>query len=192
MVSNTDSDKETSDDNPLNEFSGCHEGIFENFRQLQAMLEMLDQANRADEVRVMAKAQLDFFKNVVLEHHAEEEQELFTAVMDSATEGDEASQARQTIKRLVEEHRNLEALWASIEGDVRRLAKGKPAELDRETAGKLAKDYLAGAVLLEIHDEWQVASRRYLSEGSMALLDRLADDDVSKEVDEARALLLAS
>jgi transposase-like protein len=51
---------------------------------------------------------------------------------------------------------------------------------------------LAGAVLLEIHDEWQVASRRYLSDGSMALLDRLADDDGTKEVDGARALLLAS
>jgi transposase-like protein len=51
---------------------------------------------------------------------------------------------------------------------------------------------LAGAVLLELHDEWQVASRRYLSEGSMALLDRLADDDGMKEVDGARALLLAS
>ena len=37
-----------------------------------------------------------------------------------------------------------------------------------------------------------VASRRYLSEGSMALLDRLDDDDVQKEVDGARALLLAS
>jgi putative transposase len=51
---------------------------------------------------------------------------------------------------------------------------------------------LAGAVLLELHDEWQVASRRYLSEGSMALLDRLGDDDATKEVDGARALLLAS
>jgi putative transposase len=51
---------------------------------------------------------------------------------------------------------------------------------------------LAGAVLLEIHDEWAVAERRYLSEGSMALLDRLDDDGATKEVDGARALLLAS
>jgi len=51
---------------------------------------------------------------------------------------------------------------------------------------------LAGAVLLEVHDEWAIAERRYLSEGSMALLDRVTDDDRTKEVDGAKSLLLAS
>ena len=51
---------------------------------------------------------------------------------------------------------------------------------------------LAGSVLIELHDEWQVAERRYLAEGSMALLDRPLDDGPTKEVDQARALLLAS
>jgi putative transposase len=34
---------------------------------------------------------------------------------------------------------------------------------------------LAGAVLVEAHDEWQVADKRYLSEGSMALLNAAPD-----------------
>jgi putative transposase len=46
---------------------------------------------------------------------------------------------------------------------------------------ELAVTRLAGAVLLEIHDEWAIAERRYLAEGSMALLDRPGDDD-QKEV----------
>jgi len=50
---------------------------------------------------------------------------------------------------------------------------------------------LAGAVLIEAHDEWQAGDRRYLAEGSMALLDRVGDDG-HKEVEGAKKLLLAS
>lgn len=40
---------------------------------------------------------------------------------------------------------------------------------------------LAGSVLIETHDEWQVSDRRYLSEGSMAQLQTPATE-TSKEV----------
>jgi putative transposase len=52
---------------------------------------------------------------------------------------------------------------------------------------------LAGAVLIEAHDEWQVAERRYLSEGSMAKLGTTSDDDPRpKEVKRATAELVVS
>jgi hypothetical protein len=51
---------------------------------------------------------------------------------------------------------------------------------------------LAGAVLIEAHDEWQVAERRYLSEGSIAKLAATGHDDPRpKEVRRATAELVA-
>ena len=52
---------------------------------------------------------------------------------------------------------------------------------------------LAGSVLLEIHDEWAVIDRRYLSEGSMAKLYAIDNDDTNaKEVGPRTNELLAS
>ena len=50
---------------------------------------------------------------------------------------------------------------------------------------------LAGSVLLEVHDEWQVAERRYLSEASMAKVRQTDNDGAErKEVGaETKALL---
>ena len=40
---------------------------------------------------------------------------------------------------------------------------------------------LTGAVLLEVHDEWAIAERRYLAEGSTARLDLTADVGSTRE-----------
>lgn len=51
---------------------------------------------------------------------------------------------------------------------------------------------LAGSILLEVHDEWQVTERRYLSEGSMAKLYETDNDGASdKEVGTKTKELLA-
>jgi transposase-like protein len=71
-------------------------------------------------------------------------------------------------------------------------------EIKRRTAvvgifpNEAAVTRLTGAVLLEIHDEWAVDTRRYLSVRSMAQLDGAIEDGTAKEVERARALLLAS
>jgi putative transposase len=51
---------------------------------------------------------------------------------------------------------------------------------------------LAGSVLLEVHDEWQVTDRRYLSEGSMAKLYQTGNNETdTKEVGPRTNELLA-
>jgi transposase-like protein len=50
---------------------------------------------------------------------------------------------------------------------------------------------LSGAVLLEIHDEWAVAERCYLSAGSLAKLYETGQDDNPKEVERAHSELVA-
>jgi hypothetical protein len=51
---------------------------------------------------------------------------------------------------------------------------------------------LTGAALLEVHDEWGIAERPYLAEGSIALPDRVIDDGSTKEAEGAKSLLRAS
>jgi transposase-like protein len=52
---------------------------------------------------------------------------------------------------------------------------------------------LAGAVLIEALDDWQVAERRYLSKGSMAKLVTTGDDEPRpKEAKRATAELVSS
>jgi hemerythrin-like domain-containing protein len=145
--------KNVSDNNndPLTDFSNCHVGIIKNFERLLALANTEIQSPVSKEVKQSAKKLHDFFRDVVLEHHAEEENELFTEVADSARDGsEESAKALSMIEQLTHEHRSLEAQWAAIEHDIKLLSKGKPASLNKEAAAKLAKEYLAHANFEEL------------------------------------------
>ncbi|MBY4674976.1 hemerythrin domain-containing protein [Marinobacterium arenosum] len=168
MTTKPDNSAAGCPDNPLTDFSNCHSGIIDNFERLRELAGSVIEDPVQAEIRQLADKLYNFFHRVVLEHHAEEEQELFTEVADSARNGADGKAAKAMIKQLTNEHRQLETLWRLIEPDIRQLAKGKRVELDRVTAMKLANEYLAHARFEE--EQFLPLSAKLLGERGLASL----------------------
>ena len=133
---------------PLGDFSRCHLGIvsqLESFSDLPALL------GPAAQARVVAQGTLELFKDSVFAHHADEEKELFPAVLRSAMRGEEADLVQSMTQRLIKEHRSIEAQWKLLEPEVRAAARGKPATLEPGAVEQLVMDYLAHARFEEEH-----------------------------------------
>lgn len=138
----------TPHDAPIQGFSTCHDGITAQLQQLARLPALLEPARQA---RVISEELLKFFRDVVTEHHAEEERELFPAVLASATPGDEHDRVAAIVARLTAEHRRVEAVWASLEPALKRVARGDDATLDAADVAALVADYRGHAGYEEQH-----------------------------------------
>ena len=96
---------------PIANFSNCHVGIVAHLDSLGELPALLAPAERA---RRIAADTLAFFDAVIVEHHAQEEQELFPAVLAGAVRGEERAQVAVLVERLTTEHRQIDAWWARI------------------------------------------------------------------------------
>jgi hemerythrin-like domain-containing protein len=132
-------------DEALASFSRSHVHIVEQMNRLAVLPLQFAQRGLDDGVRSTAASIYRFFNDAVLEHHDEEERELFPSLRHSASAGDEAGLVKSLIARLEREHRELEALWDRIEPGLRRLGRGKQAELDGQAIEQLVAAYLAHA-----------------------------------------------
>jgi hemerythrin-like domain-containing protein len=130
------------DNAPIQGFANCHVGIVSQLEQLARLPALLEPARQAREI---AADTLAFFRDVVHEHHAEEERELFPAVLASAVKGEERDRVQQIVDRLTLEHRQVEAAWSALERDLKRVAKGDDADLDAAAVAALVRDYLGHA-----------------------------------------------
>jgi hypothetical protein len=128
----------TSESTPVDEFSHCHAGILAGLRAFSTLPPLHDAAQRA---RNVAQATLDLMETAVLEHHKEEEEDLFVAVLRSAEPGDESDRVQSLIWRLTDEHREIEDLWKHLKPDVARAAAGKLAHLPQEAVNLLVSIY---------------------------------------------------
>ena len=134
-------------DAPLTNFTNCHSGIVKRLNALDELPALLAPAARA---RQIAEHSLAFFREAIFEHHLEEERELFPAVLASARAGAERDRVQSMAERLTAQHRALEALWKSLEKDLKRVAAGRDADIDAADLHRLVADYTAHAGYEEV------------------------------------------
>lgn len=134
----------TAHDDPIKDFSRCHAGIIAQFARLRELPALCAQPDQQPAQRV-AQEFIDFFSDVIIEHHEEEEHQLFPTVTRHAAAGDEKELVITLVKRLREEHKALEAQWKKLAPEVRRLAKGKSADVDAQELRSFADAYVAHA-----------------------------------------------
>lgn len=127
---------------PLASFSLCHVGITRQLEALDGLPELLSAAQRAREVAAATEA---LFRDAVLKHHAEEEKDLFPAVLRSAAAGEERTLVETMVQRLTAEHRALEAMWERLRPAVHQAAQGRLVELDVALVHQLVRGYLQHA-----------------------------------------------
>lgn len=161
--------KTNENDNPLSDFSDCHEGIITILHKLGTLPDLINNEEKIKEASDLARELRHFFRNVILKHHLDEESELFEAVREALEHHpDEAMTMRGHIGRLTEEHRYLESLWKRIEPDLRRLERRKPVSLNPDLIQQLCRDYLKHAEFEE--SEFLPQSERLLSDTEKSAL----------------------
>jgi len=134
-------------DAPIANFADCHTGILRRLQALDELPALLAPAARA---RQIAEQSLAFFREAIFEHHLEEERELFPAVLASARAGAERDRVQSMAERLTAQHRALEAMWKSLEKDLKRVAAGRDADIDAADLHRLVADYTAHAGYEEV------------------------------------------
>lgn len=144
----TDSPHPVHIDDSLAGFSECHHDFVAQLHSALYLPELVEAAGKA---RVMANDLLKMFGQGVRTHHAEEEHELFPAVLAAAEPGAELDEVRAMVDQLVREHREMEARWAQLQPAVEAVARGEIGAVDAALIQDMVQHFFAHAHFEEEH-----------------------------------------
>ena len=114
---------------PLEMLSACHGRVERQCATLRKLQRHLPRHGADEQARQAATSVMRYFDTAARDHHADEEQDLFPALLESMA-GSDAVCLRGLTDRLVAEHRALEARWAAMRQRLQAVAEG---EADADT-----------------------------------------------------------
>jgi hemerythrin-like domain-containing protein len=113
---------------PLEMLSACHHRVERQCATLRRLVAHLPAHGADADARAAANAVLRYFDTAAKDHHADEESDLFPALIESMA-GSDAVCLRDTIAALTADHRALESHWLRVRRVLLGIAAGDPLTL---------------------------------------------------------------
>jgi hemerythrin-like domain-containing protein len=154
---------------PLEMLAACHGRIEAHCATLQRLLPHLLARGVDEEARAAAISLKGYFDSTAIDHHADEEDDLFPALIEPMA-GSDAICLRAMIDGLTADHRALEACWRKLRASLERIAAGECVPLPANDVEALASDYQRHSAREE--NELLPMAARLLSDEDLARIGR--------------------
>lgn len=154
-------------DQPLQMLAACHERVATQLSTLRRLAAHLRSHGADQQAREAAQAILRYFDISARHHHADEDVDLFPALLESMA-GSDAVCLRALTEGLSAEHRKLEAQWQTLRVLLVQIAEGQSLLLDEAEVGRFIERYETH-IALE-NGELLPMAERLLSDGDLARL----------------------
>ena len=113
---------------PLAMLATCHERMEKQCATLRRLGPHVAGHGADAQAREAATAVLRYFDRASPQHHADEEEDLFPALLESMA-GSDAVCLREMTEGLAADHRALESAWERLRGPLQRVAAGEAVAL---------------------------------------------------------------
>lgn len=130
-IGNPSSEPPVGFNTPLAMFAECHRRIEKQLRTMERLTLHLKEHGSDKAAAQAAQSVLRYFELAAPKHHADEERDLFPALLESMA-GSDAVCLRQLIDGLETEHVELERKWHALRAVLQSVAAGQPAILNAE------------------------------------------------------------
>lgn len=127
---------------PLEMLAACHVRVERQCATLERLLAHLPAHGSDAQARAAAAAIIRYFDTAAFLHHADEETDLFPALLESMA-GSDAVCIQGLTAGLCADHRRLESLWRTLRPSLQSIAAGEPATPAPEAVREFNQLYAA-------------------------------------------------
>src|SRR5690606_464035 len=149
-------------DEPVDMLSACHDKLRSRCETLSRLPGHVALHGADEQARSAAQSILRYFDGPALYHHADEEKDLFPALLESVA-GSDATCLRGLFDRLSTEHRQLESQWQRLRPLLLRLCQGEAVALPAQDIQAFIDCY---AVHLQCEDQELLPLARRMLDGA--------------------------